>query len=470
MTWLNTLARVLSMLVVLPLVLKLFDPQETSVFFLFSTLITVQLFIAGSFGNTFARVISYVLAGGTLEKIKSSHKDWGQKSTDEISKPVDLDLLARLMASMDRTFNFLGGMGVPGLIVFGAIFLYKPIESTPEPWRAWFAWCIVSFVTLFVVKSLKYSAFLQGANQLAIEQRWSALFAVGGLLSGILALLMGGGLLGLVATNQLWQFASFFRLRWLSNRILATTIGSLPHSSYCPEVMDVIWPSAWRTTIGTASMALTTMFGSLWFAQFLPEKPLAEMLLGTRLMNIISELCRAPFYSQLPAINNLRMQGMIETIVAVAKRGMRRTYVTFITLFLGAPVVAYYALPLVHSQIGFPSTDFWLLLGAATLLERCAAMHVNLYITTNTIIIHWLAGWTMVISVVSMIAFTPLLGSNAYPMGVLTGTCTFLFWNALRFSLPSIKQSVWEFERDVFAPAVLFQIVGSLFLYLWSRA
>jgi len=458
------------MLVLLPLVLKRFDPAEISVFFLFSILITFQLFIAGSFGNTFARIISYVLAGGTLEEIKSSHDAWGRKSVDGLPKSVDRDLLARLLASMDRTFNFLGGVGVPSLLVFGFIFLAKPIGATSEPWQAWFAWSIVSIVTLFVVKSLKYLAFLQGANQLAIEQRWSAIFALGGLLSGVGSLLLGGGLLALVATNQLWQFASFLRLRWLSNRILANTIGSLPQRRYCPEVMQIIWPAAWRTTIGTTSMTLTTMFGSLWFAQFLPEKPLAELLFGARVMNIISELCRAPFYSLLPAINNLRMKGTIETIVTMAKRGMRRTYATFIVLFLSAPIVAFYILPIVQSQIQFPPTDFWLLLGAATLIERCAAMHVNISMTTNKIIIHWLAGWTMVISVISMVALTPSCGSYAYPIGILIATCSFLFWNALRFSLTSINQSAWEFEKDVFAPAALFHTIGSVFLYCWSKA
>jgi hypothetical protein len=460
----------MSMVIVLPLILNRFSPAEISVFFLFSSIITLQLFFAASFGHTFARVIGYVLAGATLSQIQSPPETWSRNEKKADGNPVDRRLLADLLVSMDRIFNLLALVTIPLLLILGWFCLSKPIASTAEPWRAWLAWAAVIAVTPFVVGSLKYTAFLQGANQVALEQRWAASFVVGGLVTGIVAVLAGGGLLGLILANQFWQIASVLRLRWLYRSVLHQSFEDIPSGSYCPEAMRSIWPAAWRSVVGSTSAMGTTVLGSLWFAQVLPEKPLAELLFGVRVMNIISELCRAPFYSQLPVLNTLRIRGAMPSIIAIAKRGMRRSYFAFLILFIVAPIVAHYALPLIQSQIVFPTIEFWLCLGAAMLLERFGSMHANLYSTTNHIITHWLNGLTMVISLVAMIALTQPYGILAYPLGTLIAMLGFYAWNAVRYSLKSIQQTLWQFERDVFAPVASLQTIGSVALFCWSRS
>ncbi len=471
MTWLNSAIRVLSMFVILPLILNRFEPADIAVFFLFSSIITVQLFVAASFGHTFARFVGYALGGVTLKQMADAGRERiSPSSREDTAEPFDRSLLSQILLCMDRVFSFFAVVSIPAMLLIGWLFLSKPISASTEPQQSWLAWlCIVAIVP-FVIKSLKYTAFLQGANRLAVEQRWSAIFIFGGLLSGAVTLLMGGGLLALIAVNQVWQLASVVRLGWLYRATLSEVAGELPKATGPGEVMRVVWPAAWRSVVGTASAIATTTVGGLWFAQVLPDKPLAELLFGLRVMNIVSELCRAPFYSQLPNLINLRVKGPLSSIVTIAKRGMRRSYFSFVVLFFAAPIVAFYVLPIIKSRIIFPGTEFWLLLGAAMLLERFGSMHVNLYSTTNHIIIHWLNGITMVIALGAMVALTPVLGIYAYPVGLLIAMSSFFVWNALRFSLASIQQSFWQFEKDVFAPAVSSQALGSVALLCWSKA
>ena len=466
MSWLNTTARIFSLVVILPLVLHEFSPAEISVFYLFSSVVSMQLVVSGTFVHTFSRIINYVWAGADLSHLARHYEEWRPRSGLVV---IDKHLMSELLATMQRLFLVLALFSIPLAVVLGGFGLRKPISEVADPGRAWLAWGIVVLVSPLVIYSLQFNAFLQGVDKLALEQRWAALFAIGGSLSGAVVLLLNGDLLALIVVNQLWQVAGFIRLRWLAGSIARSLGVPLGSGGSNREIMRVIWPTAWRSAVGIMSAASIPVVGSLWFAQVLPTKALAELLLGMRVMNIISEFCRPPFYSRIPSLNMMRAQGDLASLVSTAKRGMRVSYLTFVILFLLAPIVASLGLPWIGSQIDVPETDFWLILGAASLLERLGSMHIQIYSTTNEIIMHWLNGWSSLIAIALSIVLSPRLGGYAFAVGLLISMVVFFSWQATRYSLNSLRQGVWAFEKDVFLPAALLQLVGSVVLGYWSR-
>lgn len=466
MTWLNTAARVLSLAAVLPFILRQFEPGDIALYYLFTAIITLQLMVGSGFVPTFARFVTYVLSGARFSDLVNLRT--GSLPTIAKAEP-DHAVLSDLLGTLRQVFFWLAVTSVPVAGLIGYVMMQKPIAQSTDTASAWTAWGVVILITPLVLYANNYSAFLQGANRIALEQRWSAIFVILGSLSGVLVVATGGGLLPLIVSNQVWQIASFFRLRWLAGRV-ARELGNTPGSGrFNRDLFRSIWPASWRSLVGVVTSNGVTAGTGLIFAQFFAAKPLAEFLFGLRIMSIAAEISRAPFYSKLPVFNSLRARAELTTLSRQASRGMMLSYVGFIALFLAAPIGAAWVLPLIGSNISFPSTPYWIALGLAVLVERYGAMHIQIYSTTNHIIWHWLNGLTGIVWVALMLVFIPQLGLYAYPVAMFVSYLLIYTQIAVRRSILSLQVDYFRFERKAFIPALGSFVAGSALLILAGR-
>lgn len=466
MTWLNIAARMSGMLVVLPIILNRFSAADVSLYYLFASIVSLQLMTASGFVPTLSRFYSFVLSGARLSDLLASRH--GQKLHSKFEGSVCVETLLNLKQSMAVGYNRLLAWTTPICILLGSLALQKPVSNSDNSTEAWLAWSVICLVSPMVLLSTQYSALLQGANKVALDQRWSALFVLMGSLSGFIVVLCGGGLLALVVSNQLWQIVGYLRLRWLSRKILKDYTGQdLPkNGSYHPDFLRAVWPASWRSLVGVfSSNGISTSLG-LVFAQFLAPGPLAELLLAVRVMTLIAEISRAPFYSKIPTFNQLRAQGNVDQLVRVASRAMRVAYILFTLGIATTPLVAKIALPLIGSEVGFPSEGFWFLLGAAFLVERMGAMHVQLYSTTNHIIWHWLNGLTGLIWIILLYVLIPNYGLHAYPISMIASYLLCYSSVGTWYSLRSIDVTFWKFERLGVIPAATAFFLMLSFIFL----
>ncbi len=454
MTVLNTAAKVLSFALVLPLVLRQFSAGDIALYYLFASVISLQMLIGSGFVPTFARFVSHALAGIPKSELGSfaNGTDRSARSTEET---IDSDLLAEIEGTLRRIFLVLSLISLPVMGVIGTALLINPVRASSSLQDSWIAWAIVVAVTPFSVYAYRFSALLQGANQIAMEQRWSALFTLAGSFLGLAALLFGGGLLSLIVVNQSMQLASFFRLSWLAS----CTLKRLPYRAaadrYSFYVFRAVWPTAWRSLVGVMSASGISSASGLVFAQRLSPEAMSEFLLGVRLMSVVAEISRAPFYSKIPVFNRLRAQRAIPALEASFRHSMILAHVGFISLFMAIPASAAIILPLVQSTVAFPDMGFWTLLGLAVFVERWGAMHLQIYSTTNHIIWHWLNGVTGLLWIFLMLVIAPFLGVFSYPLGMLIAYTVFYSRIAVQKSLSSIQCKFWPFERRCSAPALL---------------
>lgn len=467
MTWLNIAARLLSPIAVLPLVLNRFSPADIALYYLFVSLISLQVMFVSGFAPTIARFVSYVLAGAKEDDLVSLR--FGGKAPIQAGGPLDVSILAGLLCTTRRVFLLLCAASVPVAAVFGTWALLQPISASSTPAHSWAAWAVVLSVTPFVMLGTRFSAFLQGTNNIALDQRWGALFGLLGAVSGVVAVGVGGGLLALVCVNQAWQIIAYFRLRSLAGKVLRSLAPTLPEAAVNRNLLRAIWPASWRSFIGIASSNGLTAIIGLVFAQFLGSEELAVLLLGIRIMMLIAEVSRAPFYSRIPVFNRLRATGELGRLRAESLRGMQRAYLVFVSLVLAAPVAAKYILPLIGSQVAFPASSFWLLLGLATLVERMGAMHIQIYSTTNHIVWHWLNGATGVIWVLLLAVTFPLWGLFAYPLAMIIAYTACYSSCAAFLSLRSMNSKYWGFERGAFWPATAVLMVGGMGVFCLTR-
>ena len=463
MTLFNTSAKVCSLGLILPFILNRFSEGDYALYQLLSLIITLQMLVGAGFVPTFARFIAHALAGMPEDQLGKL-----QVGTNEVQHhlEVDADLFSRIIGTLRRIFLVLSALSLPLVGLVGFFLLDKPVRESSTPANSWMAWGIVACVTPLTLYASQFSAILQGANKIAAEQRWSAIFTIAGTLLALSSLALGGTLLVLIAVNQLLQVVSFCRLYWLASHTLKTLPYASPDDRYCPKVFHAIWPNSWRSLTGVISAAGVMAASGLAFAQIMDSGPLAEFLLGLRIMQVVGEVSRAPFYSQLPILNRLRVKGEIDKLRSLVRRNMIRSHIGYIILFGVAPVASLVVLPLIHSKVAFPDMAFWIVLGLAAFVERWGAMHLQTYSTTNHIIWHWVNGYTGILWVSLMMVLAPVIGIYAYPIGLLAANCLIYSRVAARRSIASLGCTFWEFERRCSLPAfvVFFMCCGCLWL------
>jgi hypothetical protein len=161
--------------------------------------------------------------------------------------------------------------------------------------------------------------------------------------------------------------------------------------------------------------------GGLVFAQILSAERLASFLLGLRLIGLVSEASRAPFYGKIPIFNRMFAEGNRDRLRAMIADAMRRAHVVYFFGVIGLCFLGPGALRLIGAKTPFPSRTLWLALGFAFLVERFGAMHVQVVSLSNRIIWHWANGISGIIAIAAAVLLVPYLAEASFPAGLVIG-------------------------------------------------
>jgi hypothetical protein len=351
------------------------------------------------------------------------------------------------------------------LAVVGSAVLARPISLTPDPTSAWLAWAVVVVAGYVNLRTNYLAVLLQGLNEIALVRRWEAITSVATVLTGFVVLLLGGNLLVLVASMQIWSIAAALRNRWLCQQVANRRFAPLPAAKNDPEMMARLWPATWRSGIGVLMSFGLIQASGLINAQFANAANSASYMLCLRIMQLISSFSTAPFYSKLPLLPRLRAEGKIDQLLRVAGDGMRKSLWTYALGFAAAGLLGPMILARIRSNVEFPQPAFWVILGAMFFVERYAAMHLQLYSTTNHIITHIANGITGLLVIIFTLMLLPILGLLALPTGLLAGYVSFYSWYPVRHAYREFKMRFLIFEvRNSLGRAIVFVAAAAAML------
>ena len=459
-TWASFFGRTLGAVLVLPLVLKKFPVEDFNVWSLFSTLLGLQLLVDMGFCVTFVRAIAFCLAGA------ESPAAFQRNAAVSKNDGPNWCLLDQVVGSMRFIYRRLALLYLVLLAVVGSAVLARPISLTPDPTSAWLAWAVVVATGYVNLRTNYLAVLLQGLNEIALVRRWEALTSLGSVLTGFVVLLFGGKLLPLVAAVQVWSLIAALRNRWLCEQVAGQRFKRLPPAHKDPEMMATLWPATWRSGVGVLMSFGLIQATGLINAQFATAANSASYMLCLRIMQLISSFSQAPFYSKLPLLPRLRAEGNIKGLLEVAGNGMRKSLWTYSLGFAAAGLLGPMILGRLRSNVEFPQPIFWVTLGAMFFVERYAAMHLNLYSTTNHIITHIANGVTGVLVIISTLVLLPVLGLLALPTGLLTGYLMFYSWYPVLHSYREFKMCFITFEfKNSFGP-LLFVVASAIIILL----
>ena len=452
-TWASFTVRTLSLVIVLPLVLRFFSPAETALWQVFMVLISLQMLADLGFNGVFTRLVAYAMGGAT--ELGTNRQAVGKDAAPNWA------MVGRLVGTMRCIYGRLA-WGLGGLLaVGGTVALLNRVEAlgvSAQP-EAWLAWLLVLVTTVLGFRANACVALLQGVNQVALLRRWETLFGLGSIVSSVVVLALEGGFFALVAANQAWVAFAAWRNWQLARRSLAGQMAAFPGATMDREVWAAAWGPAWRAGVGIVMSFGAVQLSSLIYAQGADATAIATYLLALRLMQAISQISQAPFYSKLPILARLWAQDNAPEMVRLAGRGMAVAYWAFVgpVVFLGFAGPG--LLAAIGSQIPFPDARLWSLLGLAMLAERYGAMHLQLYSTTNHIVWHIANGVSGAIFLSLAAVAYPALGVLAFPVGLLAANLGFYGWYSATHSHRTFRLAWPIFDlRTAGGPALCLMI------------
>ncbi len=455
MTWASLSTRSLSLVLILPLILTRLDQPEIALWYLFGAALSFQSLSYLGFSSTFIRVIAYAFGGSKTEDLKYS-----KASSDTFAKtsPPNWDGIGKILQNMNHVYFYLTFV-ILTMIAITTLLLIRPINLTAETSSSWISWVVIAAGSIISLRGSVFMCYLEGINKIALVRRWDALFGFLGILSNFMVLLLFGNLISLVISSQFWLLANiprnYFLCKTVANGVFNTfsLAGTLD-----PEIFQAVWESAWKSIVGTIMNLGVIQFSNLLYAQIGSSAMMASYLLGFSLLRQLSQFSQAPFYSKLPLLARLRKQGQITELKRIASRGMALTYWFFIS---GAIVAGLFGGPIFEklgSNADFPNILLWASLAFGFLLERFGALHIQLYSTTNKIVWHIANGISGLIYL--LIAFFGIASLDVFvfPCALIASNLFFYSWYSAQFSLKSIGENFWTFDKKVFIPAMLFSI------------
>lgn len=439
-TWASYLARSLGFVIVLPLILKKFTAEEISLWYLFSTIISLQSLVDMGFAPTFSRSIAYAMGGA--KRIG----DFSNSAVIESTGEPNWEFVDRIWSTLKVIYLRLAILYTTLLAVIGTILLWRPISLLRDPSIGWFSWVIIILTSALTFWTAAYSSYLQGVNEIAKQRRPEAAFLFFSMVSSFVCLMANGNLFALVLVTQLWAIANTWWFRRLCGKVAKRRFLAFKSRGIDKDIFDSVWTSAWRSGVGIGMSYGVVQMTGVFYAQIGSAKDVASYLFSLRIAQTINYFSQAPFYTKIPILAKLRSQGRFEELVKYAQKGMFLAFMTYSVAMCIVGVIVYPLLGIIQSNIVFVSPVLWSLMAWAFFAERYGAMHLQLYSISNHIIWHWVNGISGVVNIASIIFIFGYCGVFAFPISLLLSYIIFYSWYSALRSYREFRHHFLMFE------------------------
>jgi hypothetical protein len=433
-------SQTLYFILVLPLVLTRLTSEEIVLWYLFSSIIAMQMLADMGFNPTFVRVISYAMGGA------HSIDDVSHNVSKKTSNSPNWNFIMKIVATMRVIYFRLSVFSVVVLATVGTWAIVKPASLMQHEVSVWFSWFVIVATTGIAFYGNVYSGYLQGVNHIAVLRRWETVTSLASLFSSLLILFIGGTLFALVLTKQFWSLVAVLRNYILSSNVEEKRFRQFKEKKIDKEIFNAVWTSSWRSGIGIMMSHGLVYATGLVFAQIGSTYEVARYLVSLRLMQTINLFSQAPFYSKLPMLARLYSERKKEEQIRIAAHGMKFSYWIFVGGFVVTGICINHILQLIGSNVTNIDMLLWMLLGIGFFAERYGAMHIQLYSTTNNIIWHKANGISGIINIGTAMFLFSFFGVYAFPIGIVVGNLGFYSWYAAKHSYREYQLSFFSFE------------------------
>jgi O-antigen/teichoic acid export membrane protein len=329
-----TAFRLLSGVLVLPLIVRILPSDHLGLWYVFLSLQGIAALFDLGFSPAVTRAAGYLWGGAReLKKFGVAHVETGDRANPEPNYP----LLTSLVATMRLYYRFFGiGSGLIMLLAGGA-WIWIKTQNFPD--AASLRACYAVFVVGGFLNATGdlWPALLSGINGVQSAQKilvgsacMNFVTTVGGLLAhcGIWSLVIAT-----VAAGAFIRFAgraAFFRLA-------ALKIDRQSRLNF--DLIGTLWPTAWRSGLVSLGGFLVISANTLICSAFLDLRRTASYGLSLSIIAILTYASSTFIQIKLPLINQLRATNRATEIIEL---WIQRTRVSIVFFVLGGLVLLFW--------------------------------------------------------------------------------------------------------------------------------
>ena len=291
--------------------------------------------------------------------------------------------------------------------------------------------------------------------------RWNTLFGILTLIGGFIVLKIELNIFWFVFMTQIFVILSALRDKFL-------LINSMPVKSKIPrfywdkELFMDVWKPTWRTGLGILGSSGITEASGFIYAQYTNPGQLASYLLALRIMNFVSTISKAPFYSKLPIYNKLRAENKLAELSEITKKGIILSLLVFsITTSLLA-IFTEIILIRIGSNVEFVSLVFWFVMSLVWFIDRNDSMHAQIYSTTNKIPFYITISITGIINILLLFLLIEEYGIWSFVISTAIANLVINNWWNVKISLESLNQNIRYLYKTLVLPIFLFLMLFSI--------
>jgi Na+-driven multidrug efflux pump len=421
-SWIFNAVRLVSGIILLPLVLRELSPADLGMYYVLLSLVALAPLIDFGFGPTIGRFIGYAMGGA-----KTLHAQGVFKSAESESSP-NYALLWQLLLTTRVLYRYIA-IGVFIIMgIWGTYVVEMRIDETSSEFITRVAWGITLVATVFDIYWNWWNTCLVGMNEVRSAARIGLFAMLIRLVVASALLLSGAGLLS-VPIGSLVGSAIY---RGLARRRCLALLKDQPR----PEKIDikenlrVLWPNSWRLGVQFMSGYLTINANTAICLAAFGLAANARYGLSVQLMNIAAEMAAVWTYTRWPLIAQYQSR---HEHLSIQRALWPRFWLQSITFLILAGGIVFCG-PTLLQWLGsgkemLPAT--WLqVLMLYTFLNMQFVMWGTLIATGNRLSYLWPTVATNVLSLalsLTLVHYTTL-GLGALVLGPLVAGIIFNYW------------------------------------------
>jgi hypothetical protein len=419
--WLYNTLRLMSAVILLPLVLHKLPTPELGMYYLLMSQVALVPLVDFGFGPTIGRFVSYAMGGA--ETIQAQGLAQPGKSHEPNYKLVWQLLSASRILYRYLTLALLVIVGIAGTLA-----VELRVNETACPNLTRLAWAATLLSTLFDIYSSYWGLFVLSMNQVLVGVRI-------GIVSYLLRLVVTGGLLvcgaGLLSM-PLGVLSGVVVGRWWARvKCLQLLAGHPPlERAEAQKTFAILWPNSWRTGVQTVAGYLTANGNTQICAYALGLRATAQYGLSLQLVGAAAGMASVWTAVKWPLVGQYMARHDYGTLQRVLRPRVWLHYLSFLFMAAVLIVCGPYLLKWFGSGKQMLAPGWLCLMSLDTFLLLQFAFWGTLIFTQNRLPYLWptvaTSGLSLLLSL-TLIHFTSL-GVGALVLGPLFAGSLFNYW------------------------------------------
>ena len=388
-TWAGFFSKAIYGIILLPIVSIKLSTEELSVWLLLNVFIGLQMLGDLGFGSTFSRAISHAYGGAIKITIYKNSQDQNFINKSDKSNIPNWNLINRLYVTTSLLYFILSIVLIIIVGIIGYFSLKIPIDNLLNKSEGWYSFIIVLTAIFINFNGSKYRIFLQGINKVALLQRNQSIVAILTVIASVIVVLLTNSLIALIIIQQIGTAIAVIVFKYLSNKNYPESKPILFNDNKIDfKLIKSIFPIAWRSWFGVLMAFGVVQVSGIIVAQYGNSAQTASYLISIKIIDLVKNFSNAPFYSQIPYMNQLFLSKDKKLLLTLAFQRMKYTLL-ILTVSLGIiTIFGNDILTLINSNVKLVNNDIFIILLISAFFERYGALHIQLLTLSNNIIWH----------------------------------------------------------------------------------